>query len=132
MVFEQKKPVDTALDSEIIKRANESSRRIRILEQRVERVEDTAGGLQGTATVQMNDLKIGLDRIGQRIKEVADKLSAIESEIARLNKELTRAATKREVKELESFIDLVNPITAKFVTKDELERALKGRVAEKA
>jgi predicted metal-binding transcription factor (methanogenesis marker protein 9) len=81
---------------------------------------------------QINDLKINLDKIGQKIMGVSDRLNVMENEILRINKDLSKTALKSDIKKLETFIDIVNPITAKFVTKDELERALEERVRKKA
>lgn len=129
---EQKPPADlTAMTNEMVRRMNEYSRRIKNLEQRLDRTESRVENMEQTVLNQMNDLKINLERIGQKISGVADRLSAIETEILRVNKDLGRTALKSDVKKLETFIDLVNPITAKFVTKDELERALEERLHKK-
>lgn len=126
------KPDVRAVTSELVKRINEDTRRIRILEQRMDRIENSLSGLEETVLTQMGDLKLSLERISNKIGTVADRLSSIENDILRVNKELGRAATKAEVKQLETFIDLVNPITSRFVTKDELERVLLERLGKKA
>jgi hypothetical protein len=48
-----------------------------------------------------------------------------------VNKELSKTALKSDVKKIETFIDVVNPITAKFVTRDELDRLLEERMKRK-
>jgi len=118
--------------NEIVRRINEYSRRIKNLEQRVERIDSTVETLQQTALNQMNDLKINLERIGQKIASISDRLTGIENEILKVNRDLGKTALKSDVKKLEMFIDLVNPITAKFVTKDELERAFEEKLKRKA
>jgi len=127
MVFE--KPIDEkAVAAELVKRLNESGRRIRGVEQRIDRTENRIRGIEETVLEQMNSLKIELDRISQKIASATQQLTSINNEILRINRELGKTATKQEVKEIETFIDLVNPITAKFVTKDELERRLEELV----
>jgi len=127
------KPGDSpvAMINELVMRLNENSRRIKYVEQKVEKVESTTSTLEETALMQMNDLKINLERIGQKMTALAERLNMIESEMARLGKEVGRAATKSEVKQLEAFIDIVNPITSKFVTRDELDRALEESAPKK-
>jgi predicted nucleic acid-binding Zn-ribbon protein len=132
MVFEKQPTELTALSSELVRRLNENSRRIRLLEEKISKTEAAMDSLQQTAINQMNDLKINLDRIVAKMNGISEKLNEMQNETMRLNKEVGRAATKAEVKQLETFIDLVNPITSKFVTKDELERALQERLMRKA
>ena len=123
MVFE--KPEDSrAVVTELVKRLNESGRRIRSLEQRTDRVENRIGEMEETVLERMNSLTIELERIGQKIVAATQQLNNLNNEILRINRELGKTATKQEIKEVETFIDLVNPITAKFVTKDELDRRL--------
>jgi len=59
--------------------------------------------------------------------KLSERLSGIESEIDKVNKGLNKAATKAEVKQIETFMNIVNPITSKFITKEELERMLEER-----
>jgi len=130
---EQKPPLDfPAMTNEMVRRMNEYSRRIKNLEQSLDRIETRVENMEQTVLTQMNDLKISLERIGQKISGVSDRLNTIETEILRINKDLGKSALKSDVKKLETFIDLVNPITARFVTKDELERALEERIHKKA
>ena len=120
------------ITSEIVRRINEDTRRIKLLEQTSERIQTRMDQIEEAVLNQMNDLKIDLDKISIKINSVSDRLKAIENEIIRINKDLAKTATKAEVKQLETFIDLINPITSKFITKDQLERALEERLAKKA
>lgn len=102
------------------------------MEQRLDKIESSLSMLEQSAINQMNDMKINLDKISMKITTVTEKFKKIEEDIISINKELGKTATKAEVKQLETFIDLVNPITSKFITKDQLERALEDRMARKA
>src|SRR3989344_669895 len=128
MAFEKPNTEINAISSELVRRLNENSRRLRIMEQKIDKLESSMDLLEDNTLNQMNDMKIGLERIATKITALGDKLTSIETDMARINKELGRAATKAEVKQLETFIDLVNPITAKFVTKGELERAFEDKL----
>ncbi|MBI2547552.1 MAG: hypothetical protein HYW23_03850 [Candidatus Aenigmarchaeota archaeon] len=118
------------LITELVKRLNENTRRIRIIEQRVDRVENSVDALEDNTLTQLNDLKLSLEKISDRIVSLSEKLVSIEGEILRLGKELSKTATKREFKEMETFIDLINPITAKFATKDEVEKMIEDKTAK--
>jgi chromosome segregation ATPase len=120
MVFE--KPADLkTVAAQIVNRINESSRRIRLLEHRIEKTESRLSGIERTVLTQLDDLKISLERLNSRISSLADKITSLENEDSRMNKRLEKTVTKAEIKELEVFIDLIRPMTSSFVTKDELE-----------
>lgn len=133
MAFEgfqpQKQQDEKTIIAELVKRLNQNASRLHMAEQKIDRVETTIRTLDETALTQMNNLKLDLDRISSKIADVADRLVFIESEVARMNARMEKTATRMEVKQLESFIDIINPITSKFVTKDELERAVEDRLA---
>jgi len=129
---EAKTEVDiAAVTNEIVKRLNEHSRRIKLMEQEIERIENKVGGIDEVVLAKLSDIKVGLEKMSQEISSTSERLNVIESEILRVNKGLEKAALKSDVKKIETFIDIVNPVTAKFVTKDELERALEERVKRK-
>jgi predicted nucleic acid-binding Zn-ribbon protein len=131
MAFE--KPADLkVVASEIINRINEDTRRIRLLEQRIERTESRLSEIEKTVLTQMDDLKISLERIGNKINSISDKLATLENENLRINKALEKTVSKAEVKELEAFVEAINPITSKFATKDEIERMLEEKLRKKA
>ncbi len=127
MAFEKEEDLRT-VTTEIVNRINENTRRIRAVEQRTSRIETGFTTLEETVITQMSDLKLGLERISQKIATISSELNEIRNEIIRINKDINKSATKAELKQIETFIDIVNPITAKFVTKDELDHALEERI----
>lgn len=130
MAFEKSDELKEMLN-ELVKRMNEDRRRIRLMEQNIDRVENSLGSIEESVLAQMGELKIGLDRINMKITPLAERLNIMETDIVKLSKQLSKSATKIELKQIESFIDLVNPVTSKFVTKDELDRALDERLKRK-
>jgi len=131
--FEKRDNPEAALmTNELIRRLNEDSRRMKTVEQRIDRIEQQIGTLESTALNQMEDIKIGLEKMAAKLTLISDKLNGIENDIARVNKDLSKTATKAELRKIETFVDLVNPITAKFVTKDEMQREFEERLKRKA
>lgn len=122
------RPVDVkrAL-TEMVNRLNEDRRRIRLIEQSIDRVESSINALESSLLSQISDLKITIERMRSELSETSNKMTIMETEVSRVTKAMGKSATKLELKQLESFIDLVNPVTSKFVTKEELERALGER-----
>lgn len=131
MVFE--KPADLkAVATEIINRMNEDVRRIRLLEEKTGKIETRINDIEKTVLTQLDDLKISLERISNKISSISERLTALENENLRINKELGKCATKVEVKQLETFVDVINPITSRFATKDEIERMVEERIGKRA
>lgn len=125
MVFEKEQPQDTSVfSSEIVKMVNTNTRRIRAIEQRLTGSERRIGSMEEKVIDEMDDLRRGFEQISLDIKALSENLSQIRSEMLKINKNLDRAAKKSEVKELESLLDLYNPIKSKFVTRDEVKRII--------
>ncbi|MEM5794286.1 MAG: hypothetical protein QXS48_01425 [Candidatus Aenigmatarchaeota archaeon] len=110
--------------NEIVRRLNESERRIRDMEIRMERIETTLSTIEEKLLNQLNDLKIDVTKVGKKLESFVEKINFYESEILRLNKELAKAATKADLKKVETYVEILNPVTSKFVTREEMERAL--------
>ena len=125
MVFEKEQPQDTSIfSSEIVKMVNTNTRRIRAIEQRLSGSERRIGSMEEKIIDEMDELRRGFEQISLDIKALSENLSQIRSEMLKINKNLDRAAKKSEVKELESLLDLYNPIKSKFVTRDEVKRII--------
>ena len=126
MAFE--KPADSKiLATELVKRMNEDIRRIRILEEKLDRMDNRIRTIEETALDQMESLRVNVERIGDKMANISEKFKLIDGEIVRMNRDLVKSVTKSDLKSLETFIDILNPITSRFVTKDEMERALEDR-----
>lgn len=133
MVFESKPKADMqAFNIEIVNRINDNTRRARVLEQRMEGVVARVESLEGRMIDEMNMLKKTIDQISIDVKNFTDNLNNIRSEVLRLNKNMEKSAKKIELKELESLLDLYNPIRSRFVTRDEIDRIIEEKLEKKA
>ncbi|MDI6825805.1 MAG: hypothetical protein QMD36_01260 [Candidatus Aenigmarchaeota archaeon] len=132
MVFEKSVPGDVqALSIEITNRINTNTRRIRTLEQRMSAAESRIGTLQEKIIDEIDRLRKSFDQISVDVKAVSQNLSEIHAEILNINKNLDKTAKKAELKELESLLDLYNPIKSRFTTKDEVMRIVENKLSEK-
>ena len=131
-MFEKEAPRDVhAFSSEIVGRIDTNTRRIRTLEQRLEGVELRVGSLEEKIIYEVENLRKGLEQISMDVKALGDNLLQIRTELMKVNKTLDNTAKKAEVKELESLLDIYNPIKSKFVTKDEVQRIMDERLGGK-
>jgi len=132
MVFEKKPHIRLeAFTSELARGMNENTRRIRVLEQNLEAVRSRISGLEEKVIDEMNNLKKWLDQISADVKLISESLRKIRSELLRINKELEKAARKTEVKELESLLELYNPIKSHFVTIEQVRKIVDEEMRKK-
>jgi septation ring formation regulator EzrA len=132
MVFEKNVSNDMqTLGTEMASRINTDTRRIRAIEQRLGGIELRIGALEEKIIDEIDHLRKSFEQISVDIKAVTDNLSEIRSEILKINKNLDKTAKKAEVKELETLLDIYNPIKSRFTTKDEVTRIIEDRLAEK-
>lgn len=119
------------LATELVKRVNDENRRTRLVEQKLDRVEADLNHVENTVRNQDKEMKEKLDKVAAGLKAINDSLTAIESAIMRMEKEISKRATKAEIRELESYMELISPVTTKFVTKEEMERAIDDKLFRK-
>ena len=62
-----------------------------------------------------------------KMTEVDERLMGLETTTKEILKQLRMVATKSKVEELKELIEIYNPLKSSFVTKEELENAMKGR-----
>lgn len=119
------------LATELVKRINDETRRIRLLEQSIDRFEADMENLEGSVAAQAADFKSETDSTAKQIKSLSDRLLVLENAISRMEKEMAKRATKAELKQIDSYISLMSPMTTKFVTREEMERAINDKVSKK-
>jgi len=127
--FDKQAAADFAgMSSEVVRRLNESSRRMKVIEQRIDRLDQQLQSLESTAISQMDDIRVNIERMISKVTGIAERLTGIENELMRINKDLGKTAGKSELKQLETYIDIMNPIKSKFITRDELDRILEEKM----
>ena len=114
----------TSILIEVSRRLNEDERRLRYLEQRIEKIESSLTALEEKVLENINEIKIAQEMLSAKISELKEKTEKLGESVFKMYEEAKKFATKGDLKKIETFIDLVNPITSKFVTKDELKREI--------
>ncbi len=119
------------LATELVKRVNGETRRTRLLEQKVDRFEAEISNLENTIKSQNSDLKNILQNFEDTLKEISNRVLIMENSIKRIEKELSKKATKNEFKTIESYMELMSPITGNYVTRAEMERVISEKTQKK-
>ncbi len=117
------KDISSVLE-ELVKRINEQSRRLRILE---ERNRSNEGRIIALEEMLLNIKEKQKEEFSEVLKKLGDlekSLLKLENELQKITKELAKTAKKTELQEVEHLIDLFNPLVSKFVTKEEVKRMI--------
>ena len=107
---------------EVIRRVNDNSKRLRLVEQKGLNLESTISGLDKSILEQVKQAKTAIEKLGLKIDELGNRVAKLEDDNRKIIKQLERVATKTELKEIQGFIDLINPIKSEFVTKSEVRK----------
>jgi multidrug resistance efflux pump len=75
----------------------------------------------------MNALKVSFDKLSTDVKELSLEIKNMRANMLKFEQNLENTAKKSELKEIESLLDLYNPIKSRFVTRDELDRILEKK-----
>jgi len=118
------------VNRELLNRINDNTRRIRTIETRSSRSENRISAVEERIIDEVEELRKGFDQIVLDLKELSNTLNLMRSEMAKVNKKVGKAATKAEIKEVSSLMDVWNPVRSVFVTKDEAERMIEAKIEE--
>ena len=119
------------LATELVKRVNDETRRTRLLEQKINMFEMELSNLELSIENRNADNKASLDGIQKLLKSISDRMLIMENAIGRIEKEMAKKATKSEMKKIDTYIDLMSPITGRYVTRAEMDRAISEKSVKK-
>lgn len=132
MVFEKETHRDmAAINVELVRRIDTNTRRIRTIEQRLDIVERRMGAIEEKIIDEIDRLRRGFEQISMDTKKISKNLIEIRKEMLNMNKDLDKAAKKSEVKELESLLEIYNPIKSSFVTREEVKNLIDEKLSKK-
>lgn len=127
VVMVESKKLDLILQ-ELIRRANRSDRRLRILEQRVQALESRVSSAEDSNFRQSKEIKKRIIDLEILMKNMGDRTVKVESDINKLNEQTKNFAKHSELREVETMFELLNPLRQEFVTKKELKDILKRMI----
>ncbi len=99
------------------------SRRVRVLEERYTNLRRKSQVTEQNMLVTNKKLVMDIKTLTTEINEINKDLDTIKNTLRQVIEELKKCAKKEEVKMLEKYINLWEPI--KFVTHDEVEKVIK-------
>lgn len=116
-----------AIIQELVRRANETTRRTRTIEQRMEASDIKQTSFEESVNERLDSLGKKLKEIESKTEDIGIEIIKLKSSLDKLNKQSEGFARRREVKEIERMFELLNPIRNEFVTRKALEEELRER-----
>ena len=123
-VFEKRQGNVQSVIAELIRRLNDSSKRLRLVEQKTLSVEAGVANIDQSVLEQFKQVKASMDKLNARIEDLGNRMSKLEDDARKMSKQLERTATKTELRGMQGFIDLINPMKSEFITRAEVKRML--------
>jgi hypothetical protein len=116
---------------ELVERSNTDNARIRVLEQendilksRSKSFDKDLAALKGYFDKSLNSMRKDLDKTNS-------KVTSIESTLKELIREIKKLATTSKIKELETLVDIYNPLKSQFMTREEVERMMERKLEDR-
>jgi len=119
-----------AILTELVRRENETSRRLRALEERSSLTEMRASTLQDSFLKMNEERKTFNEKLNERLINIENSILRIDNELVKINKILEKMAKKTELKEIENMLSFFNPLKTNFVTREEVERMIEQKGEE--
>lgn len=120
------KDVQTILE-EVVRRINEHGRRLRLLEERSRGIETRLGTVEESILRNSDAAREDVEKISSVLKDLDTRLLKIENDIEKMAKDIAKSARRTELQEIENLLKLYSPLTSTFVTKEQVERMIKGQ-----
>ena len=120
-----KNPQDNRIQiivQEIIRRTNDQGRRIRIVEDKIQTIEDRMNSLEENIIRKSKKTNERFTDNEVDLKNIKNSLIRLDNNLDRINKQIKNFARKRDIKELERMFELLNPIRQEFVTRKEIDK----------
>ncbi|NOR85238.1 hypothetical protein GQ473_03910 [archaeon] len=116
--------------NEVSRRLNDNTRRIRVLEEKILNIDSRVNTIEQNVINATKQINTGKQETDNELKELLDRLANFEIDIQTMKKTMKKTVTHGELKEINNYIELINPITTKFITKKELLDIIENRVTD--
>ncbi len=124
-----KSPIAPSIDLNLINQINDVSRRLRIAEENYSNLRKKTQLTDQNMLKSHKRIDVEIKTINEDIKEVRRDINEINGKIGQVAKELQIFAKKDDVKTLQKYVNLWEPI--KFTTHDQVEKIVRDIIEEK-
>ncbi len=116
--------------NEVITRVKDFNRRLRDLEEKVRNLNARVNTVEDTLFNKTKKINTELEDINDDVDSLTDRIRNAETEINGLQRQTRKLVTRRELAELEDYMDLMTPVESSFMTKTEVEKLIEKKMRE--
>jgi septal ring factor EnvC (AmiA/AmiB activator) len=116
---------------DLINRTNDNIRRLRVIEEEIKAINTRVNSIEQSAMNLSRTFQKSLADRDRNISSLEDRVIKIETVSKEIVKQMKMMATKSNVEEVRTLLNIYSPLESKFTTKEEVERMIEGRLSEK-
>ncbi len=120
---------ETQTLNEVVRRVKDFNRRVRDLEEKVRNLNARVNTIEDTVLERTKKLNTEVSDVNDEIEEVREKTANLEVDINNLQRNLRKTVSKREISEIEDYMDLMDPVNSAFVTENEVEELINEKAS---
>ena len=113
--------------NEVSNRLNDNTRRIRVLEECLRNVDRRVNKAEQSEILDKNQAVKEVRDVQDTLRLMQDRVANLEVDIQAAHRDIKKSVAHTELKEIQNYIDLINPILTKFVTKKEVDEMLRKK-----
>lgn len=118
-------PQQQQLINQVVDRVNDFNKRVRDLEEKIRNLQARVNTLDETVLNKNQSLQSSIEELEDEVGDVRDRIANIEVDVKEFNREKRKFVTEQEIDEIESYMDLMNPLNSQFATKNEVKKLVK-------
>lgn len=127
MPFGSKEDSSQKLLQDISKKLNDNMRRIRVLEETIRSINLRTNDIEERLINEIKKINEITSKFESTLAELNTKTSNIFIEMDEIKKDMSKLVKRSEFKEIETYLDLIKPMTSKYITEKELRAILKEK-----
>jgi len=115
---------------ELVDRTNSDSKRLRILEQRNDTLDSRMNSLEQFMSEQIRHVEKSMLQHEKMMNNWDMRVTRVEGALREVMKHVKKLATTTKIQELEQLVDIYNPISSNFTTKEEVQSMIEKKIQE--
>ena len=112
----QSKKKDMPIINEIVRRVNDNTKRLRLLEQRERLLTSRTSSMDESSFQKIKDISAAISELKTGLAAQDEKISALQNNLRDLAKQLGFLATKTDLKKLDEKLRLYEPLIAELAS----------------
>ncbi|MCK5177552.1 MAG: hypothetical protein KAQ92_07530 [Candidatus Aenigmarchaeota archaeon] len=109
------------ITNEIIKRQNDNIRRIRVTEEALRNNDVRINSIEQRYLQETKKIYDKLKELEKRLKDIEIQQKTTEVQQDMFKKSTKKFATQNDLNQIKNYIELINPMLSKYITKKELQ-----------